>query len=312
MEDYLLSFTVFSTFLTVIAFIRSTNVFSIILLNAIFSLFSVIMYLSLDAPDVAMTEASVSGIASILSIYAIKSIYKDSFIFNNSFNPWLFSLALIFAALLIYASLDLPSFGFPKFNDYYLKNTAKEIDIPSVVASVLASYRGYDTLLETLVILVGGFAVLLLSEHNIADMAREGMLTQKITRFILPLILLFGLYIQFHGEVSPGGGFQAGAILSMAFILYGMTFGENLIVQIFSLNKLKSIAIIGVSIYFTTGLISLLNNASFLNYNALWNDSILGQKIGIVIVELGVGLSIFSTMLIIYLGFVNASDKPKL
>lgn len=354
MENYLLSFTIFSTFLIVSAFIRSNNIVTLVILNGAFSLFAVIMYLTLDAPDVAMTEASVGALSAIFSIYAIKAIYKNNFLFADSFNPWLFGLALILALLLIYASLDLPSFGSPTFNHHYLENTSNEIDIPSVVASILASYRGYDTLLETLVILVGGFSVLLLSDYDNYNLNSENLLTpslilnqtdglksedaqsipirehiqvsqnslvslkmgsgitRKITRFILPLILLFALYIQFHGEISPGGGFQAGAIVAIAFILYDMVFESDSLIQIISLNKLKAIAISGISIYFATGLISLLNEASFLNYNVLGSNSLLGQKIGITTVELGVGLSISSTMLIIYFGLAYASDKSKL
>jgi multicomponent Na+:H+ antiporter subunit B len=304
-DELIQYFTIFSSLLIVIAFIRSNNIISIMLLNSAFSLFTVIIYLILDAPDVAMTEAAVSTLSSIFSIYTIKTLYSKNFVFIDSFNPWLFSCCIGVASLLIYSSLDLPEFGKPNFNHYYLENSLQDIGINSVVAAILASYRGYDTLLETLVILVAGISVLLVSETVKLPMSKSDQLITKMTRFILPLILIFAFYLQLHGEISPGGGFQAGTIIAISFILYAMAFGENKLLELISITRLKIIAVLGVAIYFFTGLIGLVSNKSFLDYGS-------NQQTGIMLVEMGVGLAVAATMLIIYLSLVYAPYKSQL
>lgn len=316
-EAQLIYFIFFLSFLVVVFFLKAKNILVVSLLNSTFSLFTVIMYLLLDAPDVAMTEAAVSVLASVFSIYAIRALYLPPYNFEDSFKPLLFLLFLGLASLLIYASCDLPKFGdaaaisHQKVAAYYLENTAKDINIPSIVAAILASYRGYDTLLETLVILIGGVSVLLVSERTITIAEKTDLLVTSMTRFIFPAILLFALYLQVHGEISPGGGFQAGAIIAISFILYSMSFGK----YVFSIDKLKNIAVIGVGIYVLAGIIGLVKGEEFLNYNVLAESYTLSQKIGIITVELGVGTAVGATMLLIYFCLVlndYASNQYKL
>jgi multicomponent Na+:H+ antiporter subunit B len=308
MEDLLLYFAILPSLLIVIALIRSNNIITVTLLSGAFSLFTVIMYNLLDAPDVAMTEAVVSVLSSVFAICTIKKIYKNNYIFQDSFKPSIFILAMICGCILVYASLDLPSFGNPNFNHYYLENTASDIGIPSTVTAILASYRGYDTLLETLVILVGGLSILLISKTSYSARTDQDFLVAKLARFIFPFILLFGLYIQMHGEISPGGGFQAGCLIAIAFILYEMACGKSILSSL----KLKVIAVSGVGIYFITGLLGMLGDAAFLNYNIISENQVLGQKIGIMLVEFGVGVAVSATMLLIYLSLNYASDESKL
>lgn len=314
-EYILLSSIIFLSLLVVIFFIRSNNILVTSLLSSAFSLFSVVMYSILDAPDVAMTEAAVSVLASVFSVYTIRSIYKYSYVFEEKFNIILFILCMSLAGGLIYASMDLPEFGSAsaisqqRAASYYLNNTNSDIGIPSIVAAILGSYRAYDTLLETIVILVGGISILLVSNPIDITSFRYDQLVSKLSRFIIPAILLFALYIQFHGEISPGGGFQAGAIMAVAFILYALAFGEDKLLQLVSLAKLKLIAVIGTGLYFFTGLVSLFLNSSFLNYNAFLRDNILSQKIGIVTIELGVGIAVCATMLLIYFCLALNNDK---
>ena len=320
-EAELLQFIILVSLLTVIFFICSKNILAASLINSAFSLFTVTMYLVLDAPDVAMTEAAVGILASIFSIYAIRAVYAPPYTFTETFKPLLFIISIALAVLLIYASSDLPEFG-EQFTisqqrtaAYYLANTSHEINIPSIVAAILASYRGYDTLLETLVILIGGLSVLLVTEKPKIQKEKPDLLIEKLTRFIIPLILIFGLYIQFHGEISPGGGFQAGAIMATGFILYSMAFGDSILLKILTLNKLKNIAISGFGIYLITGLCGLFGKLEFLNYNVFSNNNAIAQKIGITIVELGVGITVFATMLLIYFCLAmndHASNQSKL
>lgn len=301
-EDLLLYLVIFCTSLLVVTLLLSKNILSIVIINSAFSIFTMLMYLLLDAPDVAMTEAAVGSITTVLSIFLIKRLYTKPYVLNDTFKPYLFILLLFAALLLIYAGLSLPDFGYPRFDPYYLQNTIEDIKINSAIAAILASYRGYDTLLETLVIVIGGISVLFMMDINFSSNNKQDNLIAKMSRVTFPCIILFAMYLQMHGEVSPGGGFQSGAMIALALILYDLA--NNKLLSIFSINLLKYIALSGLGIYFFTGISCLVAKGSFLDYNA-----ILDQKLGIMLVESGVCLSVFSTILIIYLGLSNASSE---
>jgi len=295
-DNILIYFACFTGLLTTIAFIRSSNILITILLNASFSIFTVIMYLALDAPDVAMTEAAVSLLTSIFAIYTIKATYEGEYSFKEKANIFALILCLTLAICLMYAGFDLPIFGEKKDSIQYIDSTVNDIGIPSLVTAILASYRGYDTLFETIVIVIAGMSVLMISNvkpSNIKD--KPDLLNLTTTRFMISFILLFAFYLQFHSEISPGGGFQAGSIIALALIVYDMAIGINI-----ALNRLKFAAILGTAIYFITGLLGLFSKFEFLNYNVLYKNHLVAQKIGITLVEIGVGISVASIMLLIY------------
>lgn len=119
-----------------------------------------------------------------------------------------------------------------------------------------------------------------------------------ITHFIAPFILLFTLYIQINGEISPGGGFQAGAIFASLLIALDLAGGFD-----FNIRALINLASLGVMIYILPGIISLFLGQNFLNYNILSTNSVTGQKIGIFIIEIGVGMAVSSILCVIYACF---------
>jgi multicomponent Na+:H+ antiporter subunit B len=120
---------------------------------------------------------------------------------------------------------------------------------------------------------------------------------------LLPFILLFALYVQLHGDYGAGGGFQAGVIFASAFILYDLVFGEGDARLILSPSLLQRLAAGGVLLYATVGLYGLLRGTHFLDYNRLLTDPIAGQHLGILLVELGVGITVFSVVLNIFYAF---------
>ena len=119
------------------------------------------------------------------------------------------------------------------------------------------------------------------------------------------MIILFALYVQFHGDYSPGGGFQAGVIFSAAFILYTLVFGIDTAERIVPEKVLRVIASLGVLVYAGTGLDAMIMGGEFLNYSKLATESVTGQHIGIIMVELGVGMTVSSIMLLIFFTFAN-------
>ena len=125
------------------------------------------------------------------------------------------------------------------------------------------------------------------------------------SRKLIPLILLFALYVQFHGDFGPGGGFQAGAIFSAGFILYSLVFGFDRLVSVVSYRLLEVISVTGVLLYIGVGFLCMMLGGEFLNYSVLGDTQVAGQHLGILLVELGVFLTVFSVLLLIFYCFVS-------
>ncbi len=126
-----------------------------------------------------------------------------------------------------------------------------------------------------------------------------------VAKLLIPFILVFALYVQFHGDYGPGGGFQAGVIFAAAFILYSLIFGIEATRDVVPVRWLKVLSAGGVLIYGGVGVVGLLLGGNYLDYNVLSDDPVAGQHLGILLVEAGVGITVASTMLIIYYAFAG-------
>lgn len=136
----------------------------------------------------------------------------------------------------------------------------------------------------------------------------EHMVLRIVAKMLIPLILLFGLYVQFHGEYGPGGGFQAGVIFASAFFLYAMLYGMNAARRVINSTLVQVLAALGVLIYGTTGVISLLSGKNFLDYSVFSEDAVHAQHLGILFIEFGVGLTVATVMIIIFFTFSGRSQ----
>ncbi|MCX5520138.1 Na(+)/H(+) antiporter subunit B [Kaistia defluvii] len=134
---------------------------------------------------------------------------------------------------------------------------------------------------------------------------RLDVVLRVATKFMLAPLLLFALYVQFHGDYGPGGGFQAGVIAAAAIILYGLINGLGPVQRIVPVGLLEVLIPGGVLIYVAVGLASMLLGDNFLDYNHLAHDRIHGQEWGVFLVEVGVFLTVFSTMIAIYYAFAG-------
>lgn len=159
------------TMLVLIAFVmlRSRQLFAIVMLSGIYSLVSAAFFVSLDAVDVAFTEAAVgAGISTVLMLGAMLLTTRRETPHRSGRAPIALVVVLMVGAALIYASLDMPPYGVATspansyIGEVYVDRTAKEIAVPNIVTAVLASYRGFDTLGETMVIFTAGIGVILL------------------------------------------------------------------------------------------------------------------------------------------------------
>ncbi|WEK52533.1 MAG: Na(+)/H(+) antiporter subunit B [Candidatus Kaistia colombiensis] len=134
---------------------------------------------------------------------------------------------------------------------------------------------------------------------------RLDVVLRVTTKFMLAPLLLFALYVQFHGDYGPGGGFQAGVIAAAAIILYGLINGLGPAQKIVPVGLLEVLIPGGVLIYVGVGIAGMLLGDNFLDYNHLAHDSVHGQEWGVFLVEIGVFLTVFSTMIAIYYAFAG-------
>ncbi len=131
------------------------------------------------------------------------------------------------------------------------------------------------------------------------------LVIRVIAKFLIPFILLFALYVQFHGDYGPGGGFQAGVIFGSAFILYALVFGLDAARHVLPDRLLHVGIALGVLIYGTTGIAGLFLGHNYLDYSPLAGDPVHGQELGIFLIEFGVGLTVASVMVVIFFGFAG-------
>ena len=125
-------------------------------------------------------------------------------------------------------------------------------------------------------------------------------------KLLIPFILLFALYVQFHGDYGPGGGFQAGVMFAAGFILYGLVFGVRRLQRVAPPENIEPLMAIGVLTYAGVGIVTILMGGRFLEYSALTPDHPKhGQHWGLLFIEFGVGMAVFSVMLTIFYGFAD-------
>ncbi len=134
-----------------------------------------------------------------------------------------------------------------------------------------------------------------------------------VTKLLIPYILLFALYVQFHGDYGPGGGFQAGVIFAAAVILYGLVFRLHAVRGAIRPVVVEAMMAVGLLIYGGTGLLSLLAGGNYLDYNVLEHHLLTGflphgQHLGIFLVELGVGVTVAAVMISIFYCFAGRGD----
>jgi len=306
------------------------DLLAVVMLLGIYSLLSASFFVAMDAVDVAFTEAAVgAGISTLLMLVAITMTGRKE---HHARHKPLLALAVVIVtgSLLIYGTLDMPYFGSAEAPIHqhvaprYINDSMQEIGVPNIVTSVLASYRAFDTFGEVVVIFTAGMGVLALLSvvRHPEDTAKidsinhsmheQHLILRIVSKIMIPFILLFAFYVQFHGDFGPGGGFQAGVIFASAILLYAMLFGMSTARRVINQSLIQILAATGVLLYGSIGIVSLLNGKEFFDYSALSADPVAGQHLGILLIELGVGITVASVMVIIFFNFADRRDfSPK-
>lgn len=134
---------------------------------------------------------------------------------------------------------------------------------------------------------------------------KSDIILRVIAKLLMPFMLIFALYVQFHGDFGPGGGFQAGVIAAAAIIFYSIIFGlpagQRLVPDVVVEKMLAG----GVLLYAGVGLAGIAFGGNYLDYFVLHADPVHGQHRGIFWVEAGVGLTVAGVMLELFYMFAR-------
>jgi len=262
-------------------------------------------------------------------------------------------LVILCGAVLLYATKDFPAWGDPAspasthLSPHYIQHALEETEVSNLVTAVLADYRGYDTMFETVVIFAAGLACFLLLRSFLAR-KEEGwyvrhipsgviihfrkrppvlphsgaferldtqwvphdLIIKTLCRILIPFIQLFSLYVVFHGDFSPGGGFQGGVMFGAALVLMAISFDLRTALSRVGEKFLALLAASGVIVYGGIGVLCMLLGGEFLDYGKL--ATILpvhaeeARALGMIGVEFGVGMAVTAVMVVIYVNIASA------
>lgn len=300
------------------AVLAITDLLDAVVVFGAFSFFSAAFFASLGALDVAFTEAAVgAAITTVLFVAVMRRVERLPRGPRRP-PPRSFALASVAAlavagVVLARAVLELPAVGDPlapaarHVSPRYIEDGPAETGAPNMVTGVLADYRAYDTLGETVVILTAGLACALVLGNVGAAGAAAGAtrplaspVLDTASRLLTPFIFVFAAYVVAHGHVSPGGGFQGGILLAAALILVRLVRRE----RTWGLSPRGALvaACTGVAIFAATGFAALAFGGRFLDYGALPLplDPAATRAAGSLVIEVGVGLGVMGVMLLIF------------
>ena len=140
---------------------------------------------------------------------------------------------------------------------------------------------------------------------------RGDLILRVMAKLFIPFMLLFALYVQFHGELGPGGGFQAGVIAATAIAFYAIIFGLPAARRLVPDAVVEAMVAAGVLIYAGVGVAGLLLGGNYLDYFVLSHDPVHGQERGIFWVEVGVAVTVSGVMVKIFYMFAGRGRDPE-
>lgn len=204
-------------------------------------------------------------------------------------------------------ALDTPANG--EVSDYYIEHAVRETASPNLVTAVLADYRGFDTLFETCVLFLSGVVVcmtLLSPKGSAAKPAKQKNLRQEsksafdvASRLVIPILVIYAVYVLLHGEISLGGGFQAGALLACAYLLDRITPGKGMYLPRLRTESTLLLGGAGAFLYVLTGMLCMIGGGNFLEYGhlPLPPEGTELHSIGILMIEAGVTVCVMAVII---------------
>lgn len=241
-------------------------------------------------------------------------------------------LALLFIAalfaLLLYVVATMPAMGdadnptnSSEVIERYLEKAEEETHAVNVITGVILNYRGYDTMGEVSVIFCALAAVLAVLGRErrgkiYAYTDRSGVPSSVIVKtmvaFLVPFIILFSIYTIMHGEISPGGGFQGGAIVGASMIIFTTIFGlyeSSVRIPLRVRAPLEGVAVIT---FFIVGVLGLIGGGNFLTY--AWPDIATSLQPAVVVwltilVEIGIGMGGAMVLISILFSLIREEEE---
>ena len=236
---------------------------------------------------------------------------------------------LLVGALLIYAAEDFPEWGSSSapasaspLSSHFISNTGVDTEVPNMVTAVLADYRGFDTMFETVVVFIAGMAVLAILKNSSGPNSKKknfhietepDIIVTNTVRLLIPVIQIFDFYVLAHGHVSTGGGFQGGVVMGASFIMIALSWDLDTALARFPVERCTVVAGLGIILYAGIGLLSMFLGGEFLDYAELANILPVSREMAryhaMLGVEIGVGLTVTAIMFSLY---ANLSTEGRL
>ena len=323
--------------LTVVCAIISLSITDLVgsaIVFGAYSFFMCVIWTAMGAVDVAFTEAAVG--AGVSTVFLLATLYNTTRKLRSRPTPTAWKavsgvLVVFLGCLLLTGLSDFPDFGDPsspansRVSARYLERSLTDTHVPNVVTSVLADYRAFDTMLETAVVFIAGVAIFTLLRRKRGQKGllprpafekSNSLIIQETSRFVVPIMQLFALYVIAHGHYSPGGGFQGGVILGASLILYAMTHGVKESLQRIKERTGLILAAVGVLIFAGFGLLCFSLGENFLDYHILHQilpgtDSIMARYHSMLFVEIGVAFTVMCGMYFIYVSLASDGHFDK-
>ena len=314
-----------------IAIIFDKDLLSCAIVYMGFSFFTMLLYILMGAADVAFTEAVIGVISTVYFILAIRSTDRWIREKGKKKKEWGRLLGLLLMGLvltIIWMKIDsLPVIGDVSsapnthVSQTYIEDGYHVTGAKNIVTGILADFRGFDTLLETTVMLLSAMATSMILSNKLKKtwdgsifgngQVLGGVNTKVMAPLIIPVLMLYGLYVLFHGEVSLGGGFQAGALFALAYIMYttvaGLEIGKKKLNQHFFI----CLGAVGVLIYFGEAVLAMVLGGNALEYSAISLWGAIGHtrhSIGILTIEIGVTITVMSSIITILQAVLERSS----
>ena len=137
------------------------------------------------------------------------------------------------------------------------------------------------------------------------------IILRVVAKIFMPFMLIFALYVQFHGDFGPGGGFQAGVIAAAAVVFYALIFGLEAGKRLAPEWVIEKMIAAGVLLYAGTGIAGIFLGGNYLDYFVLGADPVSGQHRGIFWVEAGVGLTVSGVMIKLFYMFTGRGRQAE-
>lgn len=281
--------------------LASADLFKAVVLFIAFGLVMALVWVRLNAPDIALAEAAIgAGLtgALLLAAYArLRTVSSDANADNASSRRGALFILISVLALLLAAALGYAVWTLPPDDAGLGRDVAANLDrsgVSNPVTAVLLNFRGYDTLLEVIVLLLALLGAWSLRMSTPRREAAPSPVLDTLSRLLAPLLILVAAYLLWVGAHAPGGAFQAGAVLAAAGVLMLLA-GWRLPAALAAL-PLRLVLVAGPATYLLLAVITLLLEGRLLQFSREWAGRL------ILIIETTATISIGATLIALFLG----------